>query len=205
MPESLCPLLNWPVKPNSIIVGDFNLHHKLWEPNVSPSSGVASFIDWIDNHFLRLALPYGAPTHGAGHVLDLVLTNMEGLLAHVDPMAHSTSDHEAIAGSVYLSLARKPYPSIRLAKFTAENAEIFNQALAASSPILPFDNPNPQLLDTVASLGIAALSAILLAANPPRPACVPYKDYWNLECSDQRRLYVEARNSGDPDRMSEGL
>ena len=28
MPESLDPLLRWPVKPNSIIVGDFNLHHE---------------------------------------------------------------------------------------------------------------------------------------------------------------------------------
>ena len=30
MPESLCTLLQWPVKPNTIIVGDFNLHHELW-------------------------------------------------------------------------------------------------------------------------------------------------------------------------------
>ncbi|KAI0992600.1 hypothetical protein K3495_g15585, partial [Podosphaera aphanis] len=145
-----------------------------------------------------------APTHRAGHVLDLVLTNMEGLLAHVDPVAHSTSDHETISGSVNLSSAQRRHPSMRISKFTAENTEIFNQALIATPPpVLPLDNPNPQLLDAVASSGVAALSAILLAANPPRPPCVPCKDYWNLECSDQCRLYIEARNSGDPDRISE--
>ena len=42
MPESLSALLSWPIKPNTIIVGDFNLHHELWEPNVSRSSGVSS-------------------------------------------------------------------------------------------------------------------------------------------------------------------
>ncbi|KAI0999069.1 hypothetical protein K3495_g9129 [Podosphaera aphanis] len=129
---------------------------------------------------------------------------MEGLLAHVDPVAHSTSDHETISGSVNLSSAQRRHPSMRIPKFTAENTEIFNQALIATPPpVLPLDNPNPQLLDAVASSGVAALSAILLAANPLRPPCVPCKDYWNLECSDQRRLYVEARNSGDPDRINE--
>lgn len=74
--ESLCTLLQWPVKPNTIIVGDFNLHYKLWEPNVSRSSGVSTLIEWIDVHSLRSAVTYGAPTHRAGHVLDLVLSTL---------------------------------------------------------------------------------------------------------------------------------
>ncbi|KAI1006009.1 hypothetical protein K3495_g2207 [Podosphaera aphanis] len=204
MPESLDPLLSWPVKPNSIIVGDFNLHHELWELNVSRSSGVGSFADWIDNHSLSSALPYGTPTHRAGHVFDLVLTNMDGILAHVDPVSHSTSDHETISGLVHLSSAQRRYPSTRLPKLTPENTEVFRQALIATTPpVLPSEDPTPQLLDSAASSGIAALSAILLSANPPRPACAPCIDYWNQECSDQRRWYVNARNSGDPDLISE--
>ncbi|KAI0997125.1 hypothetical protein K3495_g11063 [Podosphaera aphanis] len=134
MPESLDPLLNWPVKPNSITMGDFNLHHELWESNVSRSSGVGNFVDWIDNNSLRSALPYGAPTHRAGHVFDLVLTNMEGLLAHVDPVAHLTSDHETISGLIYLSSAQRRIPSMRRPKLTSENTEIFRQALTATAP-----------------------------------------------------------------------
>lgn len=73
MPKSFIPLLGWPVKMNAIIVRDFNFHHKLWEPNISRSSGVGSFIYWIDKHFLRLALLYGTHTYRAGYVLDLAL------------------------------------------------------------------------------------------------------------------------------------
>lgn len=45
MPESLGALFSWPVKPNPIILGDFNLHHELWEPNVSRSFDVSSFVE----------------------------------------------------------------------------------------------------------------------------------------------------------------
>lgn len=203
MPESLCTLLKWPVKPNTIIVGDFNLHHELWEPNVSRSSGVSTLIEWIDVHSLRSAVPYGAPTHRAGHVLDLVLTNMEGLSARVAPEAHSTSDHETIAGFVQLSPSQRRHPPLKLPNFNSENAEVFRQALSATAPpCFPLEDPSPQLLDTVTTSGIATLSAILLSANPPRPACVPCKDYWNHECSDYRRQYLESRHSGDQDLIS---
>ncbi|KAI0991522.1 hypothetical protein K3495_g16665, partial [Podosphaera aphanis] len=166
MPESLGALFSWPVKPNTIIVGDFNLHHELWEPNVSRSSGVSSFVERIDNYSLRSALPYGVRTHRAGHVLDLVLTNMEGLSARVDPESHSTSDHETISGLVQLSSSRR-HQTLKLPKFNDENAEVFRLALSATAPpSLSFEDPTPQRLDAVTTSGIAALSAILLAANP---------------------------------------
>lgn len=199
MPDCISPLLNWPVKPNSIFVGDFNLHHKLWEPNMSGSTGVGHFVDWIDDHSLRSALPFGVPTHRTGHVLDLVLTNMEGLLARVDPMAHTTSDHETISGVVQLSPVQRRFPSMKLPKFDADTSEIFRQALTATAPpSLHFEEPTSPLIDAVTSSGISTLSAILLTSNPPRPACVLCKDYWSQECSDQRRRYADARRSGDP-------
>ncbi|KAI1003170.1 hypothetical protein K3495_g5036 [Podosphaera aphanis] len=150
MPESLGALLSWQVKPNSIIVGDFNLHHELWEPNISRSSGVSSFVEWIDFYSLRR------------------------------------------------------HPTLKFSKFNGENVEVFRQALSATaSPKLSVKVPTPQLLDAVTASGIAALSACLLTANPPRPTCVPCKDYWNQECSDQRRRYLEARRNDDEFLISE--
>ena len=93
---------------------------------------------------------------------------------------------------------------LKLPRFNDENAEVFRLALFATAPpTLPFEDPSPQRLDAVTSSGIAALSATLLAANPPRPTCVPCEDYWNHKCSDQRRRYLEARHSGDQDLISE--
>ncbi|KAI0998047.1 hypothetical protein K3495_g10142 [Podosphaera aphanis] len=106
---------------------------------------------------------------------------MEGLSARVDPEAHSTSDHETISGLIQPSPPPRRHTTLKLPKFNDENAEV----------------PTPQLLDTVTASGVAALSACLLSANPPRPACVPCKDYWNHECSDKRRRYLEARRNGD--------
>ncbi|KAI0993644.1 hypothetical protein K3495_g14540 [Podosphaera aphanis] len=83
---------------------------------------------------------------------------MEGLLARVDPMAHSTSDHEAISGLVHLSPVQRRFLSTKLPKFNVESTEIFSQALIATAPpSLPFEEPTSQLIDAVASSGIAAL------------------------------------------------
>ncbi|KAI0992454.1 hypothetical protein K3495_g15731 [Podosphaera aphanis] len=129
---------------------------------------------------------------------------MEGLVARVDPMARSTSDHETISGLVHLSPVQRRFPSMKLPKFNTETTEIFCQALTATAPpSLPFQEPSSLLIDAAASLGTAVLSAILLTANPPRPAYVPCKDYWNQECSDHRRRYINARNSGYPHLISE--
>ncbi|KAI1004436.1 hypothetical protein K3495_g3776 [Podosphaera aphanis] len=87
---------------------------------------------------------------------------------------------------------------MKLLKFNSENSEVFRRALTATAPpSLPSRDLTPQLLDAIISSSIATLSTILLTANPPRPICVPYKDYWNYECSDLRRRYLEARHSGD--------
>ncbi|KAI0994782.1 hypothetical protein K3495_g13400 [Podosphaera aphanis] len=128
---------------------------------------------------------------------------MEGLSARVDPEAHLTSNHETISGFVQLLSSQRRHATRKLPKFNDENAEVFSLALSGTAPPSLSFGPNPQRLDAATSSGIAALSAILLAANPPRPACVPCKDYWNDECSDQRRRYLEARHSGDPDLISE--
>lgn len=89
-------------------------------------------------------MPYRVPTHRAGHVLDLVLTNMEGLSSRVAPESHSTSDHEMISGLVQLLPSQKRHPKLKLPKFNCENAEVFRQALSATaSPSLSLDLPSP--------------------------------------------------------------
>ncbi|KAI0998058.1 hypothetical protein K3495_g10131 [Podosphaera aphanis] len=129
---------------------------------------------------------------------------MEGLTARVEPEAHSTSDHETISGLIQLSPSPRRHPMLKFPKFNGENAEVFRQALSATAPPnLSVEVPTPQLLDAVTASGIAALSACLLTANLPRPACVPCKDYWNQECSDQWRRYLEARRNGDQSLISE--
>lgn len=91
MSESLSALLAWPVKSNIIIGGNFDFHQELLDPNVCHLSGVSSFVEWTENYSLRSVLPFRASIDRAGHILDVILTNMKGLSAHVDPGTHSTS------------------------------------------------------------------------------------------------------------------
>ncbi|KAI1000702.1 hypothetical protein K3495_g7492 [Podosphaera aphanis] len=129
---------------------------------------------------------------------------MEGLSARISPEAHSTSDHETISGFIQLSSLQRHYHLIKLPRFNSENSEVFRQALNATAPPgLPSGDLTPQLLGAITSSGVATLSAILLAANPPRPICVQCKDYWSHECSDLRHRYLEARHNGDLNLIDE--
>ena len=93
---------------------------------------------------------------------------------------------------------------MKLPKFNIEKTEIFRQPLIfAAPPSLSFRDLTPQLLDSVTSLGVASLSVILLAVNPPRPVYIPCKDFWNEEFFKNRCRCLKARHSHDLDLTAE--
>lgn len=56
-------LYNFALYSKSIIVGDFNLHHPLWEPTARPTSDSERLVDWIEEQELALLNTPGESTY----------------------------------------------------------------------------------------------------------------------------------------------
>ena len=86
-------------KQKTVILGDFNMHHRRWEPQLTgPSTnGAKTFIKWLDSGPLTLLSNPGDSTHNLGHTLDLAFATPNllrwGASAAIEKSLHSTSDH----------------------------------------------------------------------------------------------------------------
>ena len=96
---------------NSIICGDFNLPHVIWNSNPEPGAkctkGEKEVLDYIvtlmNTHFLTQIVT--KPTHVHGNLLDLIFTNNENMLHEVQvikPYLRSYTDHYFIEISTNL-------------------------------------------------------------------------------------------------------
>ena len=57
---------------NTVLAGDFNIHHPRWNPLATLRSPLAdSFTNWLDANLLCLTSEAGVSTHNKGNVLDL--------------------------------------------------------------------------------------------------------------------------------------
>ncbi|KAI0991837.1 hypothetical protein K3495_g16350 [Podosphaera aphanis] len=85
--------------PQTLVAGDFNLHHDLWHPSFSgsPSPGTGDFIRWLELRGLNLASQIDVPTHNRGNVLDLCFATdslfAKEISASIQADLDVTSDH----------------------------------------------------------------------------------------------------------------
>lgn len=70
-------LYSTPIYRDSIILGDFNTHHPMWDPLARPSQGAKELVEWIGTNSLRLLNSINKPTffrpNTKPSVLDLTL------------------------------------------------------------------------------------------------------------------------------------
>lgn len=80
-------LLSQEIPANSLILGDFNLHHPWWDPLTPVSPGIGPFINWLEER-------------------DLVLLNSprEGTFFRKDIVRQSVLDLTLVTRSLYNSI-----------------------------------------------------------------------------------------------------
>lgn len=118
---------------NTILAGDFNLHHGEWHPSYqgvsSPQAEV--FIEWLEANDLAVILEIYVPTHNRGNVFELSFTTNQLLLdrtsSFVQKELNVTSDHLPILISIPCHRVNpSPIPKLR---FATINQEVFNSLL----------------------------------------------------------------------------
>ncbi|KAH8753240.1 Endonuclease/exonuclease/phosphatase, partial [Diaporthe sp. PMI_573] len=79
-----------------IIGGDANAHHDLWEPGIRSENGGRALAKWSGDSGMEYTGQPGLPTQKAGHVLDLVFSNVPFVTTAVSEELRTLSDHETL-------------------------------------------------------------------------------------------------------------
>ena len=81
-------------------LGDFNMHHRRWEPQLVGSPTNAKFIKWLDSGHLTLLSNPGDAIYNRGHTLDLTFATPDlliwGASAMIENSLHSTLNHSTL-------------------------------------------------------------------------------------------------------------
>ncbi|KAJ6174363.1 hypothetical protein N7485_005429 [Penicillium canescens] len=97
-PSTLHTLLQYfPPPQNTILAGDFNTHHPLWQPETeahNTTPGATALIEWLEANGLALCIEPGTPTRGP-NTIDLVFSDIP-VEATAEDHLSSTSDHATI-------------------------------------------------------------------------------------------------------------
>lgn len=143
IPSTLHTLLQYSLPPNSILAGDFNTYHPLWQPGIDPhrlTAGATALTEWLETHELALCIEPGTPTHGP-NTLDLAFSNFLAQ-ASVESYLNTSSDHATI-----LITVDSKEPPLRL-KLGSTDWERARALLSPPDPDLPITILADQLIDT---------------------------------------------------------
>lgn len=190
--EALDFVLSYPTPPNSIIGGDWNVWHPVFEPGVQGRDRGTDVVNWMTNSGLSYTGVPGQPTQRAGHVLDLVFSDVPFVETAVAEELKSGSDHETLLTVVpgRGTEVRDQY-RYRVGEDDIETFVGLVQAGAATLPDVTLVNRTEELDDCVDKLSDVFNSA-LKGAGKPAYERGHNAGWWTEECAEAHRMYRQA-------------
>ena len=141
-------LYNRELQPSTILAGDFNTHHRWWDPLARPSSGADELVEWLESQELALLNTPGTgtfyrPNLARESVLDLTLatSSLASRIQDWQVLQEVGSDHYGLLFSITGTQASLVENPLLQAKFNTSLADwsLFATSLkanSAKSPIL---------------------------------------------------------------------
>lgn len=178
-----------------MIAGDFNLHHKLWQPSHQhASSGAERFVTWLEEHFYTLISEPDVATHERGNVLDLAFVSptllQGGTTTEIPEDMDVTSDHLPL-------LTRIPWndrfrePLCRLKPGTIDD-KVFTEMLSKSlEAIQTLQDPSPLEIDSFTEKLVDSIHNAYEASAKRTLSHNRKQPWWNADCSMARRSHRE--------------
>lgn len=185
-------LNEWAAPPHSIIAGDFNTRHSLWDSRTASQSRSEPLLRWIRHNALTLMSPAHESTHNRGGTLDLVFSNFSGVECNIEEHLNTTSDHETLITHVQLQGYRSKICQVRYnitpdvaPRFSAGVKETINEDHLPSDP----DELAQRILDAIQ----INMERHLQKRNPKQQGT----KWWTEECAQKAAAYRQARRIGD--------
>jgi exonuclease III len=182
------------------IVGDFNLHHPLWNPAEYDShhSEAEDLIDLMATNGLDLILPAGTITFPrSGTTLDLTWGNAEMRENVVKCKVSSSHDHGSDHYPIITTLYLKPeeVEEKRLHDFEKTDWDLLKAKLKEGlPPITDYETATPVMVDKLAEDITKAMREAIEESTPRRRICPFSKRWWNEDLTKERREASKARN-----------
>jgi endonuclease/exonuclease/phosphatase (EEP) superfamily protein YafD len=166
------------------LAGDFNIHHKNWDPNCLRQSTLAiPFVQWLDKLEFKFTSKVNESTHKAGGVLDLAF--LTGPLQAVTTKAEhmdTTSDHSPLYTTVNWD-KRYSEPEKRL-RFETIDPERFIDLLyaALTDALIPADDATLTDLDTTAAKLVESINQAYTGSAKRALGQSSGQPWWNADC-----------------------
>lgn len=185
-----------------ILTGDFNLHHKDWQPSYtgSSSSQAETLIDWLEGKSLYLISEIDRPTHNRGNVLDLCFASSallrEGSTARIQHELDVTSDHLPLIITVpYYQKRVRQVPKLRFGTIneTAFKSLLQMHLLSISKPRIS----STAEIDQRAEDLIKILQSSYTGSAKKSMSSNTGKPWWDLNCRRARQRYREISRTGN--------
>lgn len=187
----------WHPPEGTFIAGDFNAHHRLWQPGVANNAGSADLVAWLEHADLHCTNPLGVRTHESGNVLDLVFTNIPMVETRLAPELECGSDHFPLVSTIPLDEGWAPPTRPMKLPNDPVHLSLFAKHIERAVPRL---NVNPRTEQDCEELA-AQLSALLYSAlrctgRPARPDGRS-NPWWNDETKEAAAHLRILRNMED--------
>lgn len=190
----LCSLQISSLYHNTILAGDFNLHHKEWHPSYQgvPSPQADVFIRWLEANGLVVISEIDVPTHNRGNVLDLSFTTnqllLDGTSSFVQKELDVTSDHLPILISIPChGVNPSPIPKLR---FSTINQEVFISLLRSQLiGITPLSNKTGKNVENRAN---ELVELIYRSFSGSAKMSLPHnkgQPWWDSNCKAAKRQF----------------
>jgi Reverse transcriptase (RNA-dependent DNA polymerase)/Endonuclease-reverse transcriptase len=177
----------------TVVAGDFNLQHSLWQPSSErpqPTEAEA-LAAWMDDRGLALATNPDEATHDLGNVLDLTFVSSPLMLAGASTVVaydlDATSDHRPILTSIPWD-QRFAEPTRRLRFDTLDQTAFFS---LLSDNLAELDTPSlsEEQLDVAASGLVTAVHSAYQGAAKRSTGQRTGQAWWNADCKQALSLY----------------
>ena len=172
---------------NILIVGDFNFHYE------DPSNvDACRFRDILSNH--ALCQHVSGPTHMAGHMLDLIITQSVDNIVSNTVVSDFLTDHAAIHCHLHLPKPQPLRQKIQYRNYSAIDKEMFQADIEASTLCLDPGTSAASLLDQYDD----TMSALLDKHAPLQTGTItvrPKVPWFNgdIKMAKQKRRQLERR------------
>lgn len=201
--RSLLSLENSFFPQNTILAGDFNLHHHNWQPSYtgSISSQADLFVNWLNTRGLSYISEIDISTHVRGNVLDLCFATTQlvarGSTSNVQLDLDLTSDHKPLLITIPSTTKRSSItPKLRFATLDEKRfLSLLDMQLLGLDTIEEKTRLN---IDNRAE----KLTLILQQSfNGSAKWCLPHgrgQPWWDQSCRDAKKRYKQICRTGSP-------
>lgn len=186
----------------TIIAGDFNLHHPLWNPSgyIRQDDEAERLVEMMTEMELNLLIPAGTITYpNAGTAIDLVWGNDEAKRRIIKCQVAAENDHTSDHLPIETIIATQIEPPHRLPSYnySRTNWKELNDELRIGLSELPTDSEKLAThaeVDTYAQQLVAAIQKAIRKTTPRRRPSPHSKRWWSVLLTRRRREANKLRN-----------